>query len=184
MLIKATTKIDYATYREYYIFNFMQGRRSPWQPRLLIALPPLMAAAFLLLLLKDPADIVNLIGLILSVAFGLILALVILVMPRGYYRNVEKILSIPVHFTFSEDSFEVRTESLKQAEPAGMNYERLYKAYETPRFYYLYLSANRPLILGKGDFSAGTAEDLRQLLVRKIGRRFQMTRSVRKSLQR
>ena len=184
MLIKATTKIDYRTYREYYIFNFMQGRRSPWQPRLLIALPPLMAAAFLLLLLKDPTDIVNLIGLVLAVAFGLILAMVVLVMPRGYYRNVEKILSIPVHFSFSEESFAVRTESLSQAEPTSLKYDHLYKAYETQRFFYLYLSAARPLILGKNDFSTGTAADLRQLLAKKIGQRFQMTRPVRKSLAR
>jgi len=184
MTIEATTSIDYAAYRKYYIFNFFLGKRSPWQPRLLVALPPLMTAAFLLLFLKDPADIVNLIGLVLSVAFGLILAVVILVMPRGYYRNVEKILSVPVRFRFSADSFEVRTAAQSLAEPSSLKYERLYKVYETPQFFYLYLSATRPLILGKDDFSAGTADGLRQLLAAKIGRRFLMTGAVRRSLAR
>ncbi len=183
MPIEATTVIDYDAYRKYFLFNFLQGKKSPWQARLLLALPPLMAAAFLILYLMDPADMINLVGLFLALAFGVLLMMILFVTPRRYYRAVEKLITIPIHYWFSEDSFRAGSEGFVEDGEPGLAYNKLFRAYETPEYFYLYLQANQPMILGKNDFSQGTAEDLRKLLERKLGRRFQITKSARKLIK-
>jgi hypothetical protein len=186
MRLEATTRIDYGTYRQYFLFNFLQGKRSPWQARVLIALTPVTFLAFLVLYAKNPADIFNLIGMLIMLALGFILLYILLVMPRRYYRSVQKLLEAPTRYIFSDDQLEVvladagdQAVSVKGAgsgisERGGLatRYEMIVKAYETKRFFYIYIGPNQAHILGKNDFSAGTADDLRELLKAKLRGRF------------
>jgi hypothetical protein len=191
MQIEATTKINYASYRKYYLFNFLQGKRSPWQARLLLVLAPLLFAGFLYLYLKDPADIINLIGTFIMFFLGIVLFSIVFITPRSYYRSVKKQIEIPFHYRFGDEQMEAsQGESASHHVPgkdnkkgsaaednaptAATRYEMIYRAFETKGFFYIYINRKQIYIIGKSDFTLGSAEELREFLKTRLRVRFQI----------
>jgi hypothetical protein len=176
MQIEAITRIDYKSYRTYYLFNFLQGKRSPWQARILLALAPLLFAGFLYLYFKDPADIVNLIGACLMFFLGVVLYTIIFIAPRRYYASVRKQIEIPFHYRFSDEQMEVhQAETNRPGIPtSATRYEMIYKAFETKDFFYIYINRKQIYIIGKNDFTRSSADDLRELLKARLRKRFQI----------
>lgn len=181
MRIEAKTRITYPVYRTFFLFNFMQGKRSPWQARLTLILPPLMFTLFLILYLIDPADPVNLAAALVMLGLGITLGLILLLVPRRYFRSVEKLLSQPSSFVFDEQHFEVHSESpLLQGHTEGQ-YALIHKAYETADFFYVYITASQAHLIGKADLTAGSPAELRRLLQEQLGGRFVLTPQARKA---
>jgi hypothetical protein len=166
MNIEATTSIDYPTYRHFYLFNFMRGRRSPWQARIILVMAPFLFLFFLYLFAANPGDLVSLAGMLVTLMLLLVIAWVLFVVPRRYYQSVQKTMSVPVHYRFTAENVEA-----SQAEP--VRYAMISRAYETRGFFYLYISRRQIYIIGKNDFTSGNADDLRQLLKTRMGGRFQ-----------
>jgi hypothetical protein len=164
MKIEAVSRVDYAAYRRYYLFNFLQGKRSPWQARLLLILVPAALAAFLYFYLKNPDDLVNLIGALIMLFLGLVLLFILFVMPHRHYRSVRHELEKPCHYAFYENHME---------NGAVTPYTMILKAYETQDAFYLYIGPGQAHIIGKNDFRSGSAADLRQILQARLGSRFQ-----------
>ncbi|HBP37801.1 MAG TPA: hypothetical protein DD640_03510 [Clostridiales bacterium] len=183
MPIEATTRIDYEAYREYYLFNFLQGKRSVWQARILFIFTPLLALIFLVLFLLNPQDLVNLAGMAIMLVMGLLLALIILVIPKRYYRSVEQALMVPNHYVFADDQMTVQPESDPLDEPVVFRYETILKVHETAYYFFLSLSKGQSCIVGKNDFTSGTPAELRELLTERLGERFIITKSAEKAAQ-
>ena len=180
MPIEATTKINYDSYRQYYLFSFFQGTRSPWQARILMALAPLLFITFLVLYLLNPADFFNLAGMAIMMLLGLVLLLIIILVPKRYYKSVEKLITIPNRYVFSEDQLEITLMDPVQDGQTTARYATLNKVYETADAFYIYLTASQSCIVGRQDFTHGTAEDLHKLLASRLGQRFEVTKSARK----
>ncbi len=170
MRIEATTTINYAEYRKFFLFSFLQGKRSRWQAPLLLALTPILAIVFLVMYIQNPADVFNLIGFVLLFGMCLLLAGIILFLPRRYYLSIEDHLMTPNHYRFDDDGITVWTD--KDADiPAVYEYEKIEKAYETVDAFYINLGPGHICIIGRQKFILGSADDLRNLLSAKIGDR-------------
>jgi hypothetical protein len=165
MKLEATTRIDYRTYHKFYLFNFLLGKRSPWQARVLLFLTPVLFIVFLVLFLLRPTDLVNLAGMLIMFMLLVLLLSVIWVAPLRYYRSVQKKLDAPIDYMFTEEQVEA-----SQVKP--VQYDMISAAYETREFFYIYVSRRQIYIVGKKDFTTGSADDLSRLLKIKLGERF------------
>jgi hypothetical protein len=172
MKIEATTRISYESYRKYYLFNFFQGKRSPWQARLLLMVVPAMFAVFMILYILDTADAFNLIGALIMAAMGFVLLYILIIMPRRYYRSVQKQIEIPNRYAFTDGHMEIRWSDPRGSGSSETRYEMILKAIETNEFFYVFIGPGQVCLIGKQDFTAGTAEDLRELLQAKLRSRF------------
>lgn len=78
---------------------------------------------------------------------------------------------IPNHYRFMDDHVEVRTDR-----PGDMQnqypYDKIDQVHENKGYFYIGLGAGRICIIGCSDFTRGTADDLRKLLMDKLGERF------------
>lgn len=175
MRIEATTQIDYKAYRKFFLFSFMQGKRSRWQAPLLLGLTPLLAIAFLVMYIQEPNDVINLIGSILMLGMCLVLIGILLFMPRRYYLSIEEELMTPNHYRFLDDHFEVWTDKPDDI-PTEYFYEKIEKAHETAGFFYINLAPGQICIISRDSFTAGNADDLHELLERKIEERLVVSR--------
>lgn len=171
MIIEASTTIDYASYRKFFLFSFTQGKRPSWHAPVLIGLSPVLAIAFLVLYIKDTTDVINLVGFIMMLGITLVLAGILTIMPRRYYLSIEDQLMKPNYYRFLEDRIEVRTDEPGDL-PAEYPYEKIENAHELGDFFYINLGPGQICIIGYSDFTAGTAEDLHKLLAEKVGDRF------------
>jgi hypothetical protein len=177
MIIKAATPMTYPIYRQFYRFNLVQGKRTPWQGRLLLVLGPLLLAGFIYLYQNNPADPMNLIGTILLATFSLLLYAIVFFVPRLLFRAISQKPGQPDHFTFTDEGIEASAGPESPAGPAVVNatpYALLYRAFETRAFFYIYVSLNQVYIIGKSDITQGSAEDLRELLQARLRVRFQV----------
>lgn len=181
MLIEVSTRVTFPVYRSFYLFNFLQGKRSPWQARLTMVLPFLLLILMTVLFVLDPADLFNLIGIVVSLALIVLLALILTTMPRKYYKSVLPYLDGPTSFIFRDDGFEVESTSTRWHGHTDSTYDQLSKVYETDGFFYLYISKNQAHIVGKADMSPGTPAELSRLFAEKMGGRFIMAASARKA---
>jgi hypothetical protein len=175
MHIEAVTRIDYPAYRKFFLFSFLQGKRSRWQAPLMLALAPLLTIAFLVMYLNNPADVVNLVGVILMLGLSLALAAIIMFMPRRYYKSLEQQLMIPVHYSFESDQLVFYAGDDTDL-ATNYPYEKIEKAYETADSFYINLGPGRICIIGRQDFTAGSANDLHALLQGKLGDRLLMSK--------
>ena len=175
MQIEATTQIDYLAYRRFFLFSFMQGRRSRWQAPLLLGLTPALAIAFLIMYIREPADVINLIGSILMLGMCLVLIGIIAFLPRRYYLSIEDQLMTPNHYRFLDDHFEVWTDKSEDI-TTEYYYEKIEKANETNDYFYINLGPGQICIISRQSFTMGTAEDLHNLLLQKIDERLVVTR--------
>lgn len=180
MHLKTSTSVTFPVYRTFYLFNFLQGKRSPWQARITLALPPLLFFLMLILLALDPAEPFNLMGLAVSLALMVLLALILTIMPKKYYRSVFLYLDGPTNFVFAEDHFEVDSTSTKWQGHTDSPYETLFKVYETRGYFYLYITRSQAHIVSKANLTADSAIDLRRLFAARLGARFVVTRPAQK----
>jgi Mn2+/Fe2+ NRAMP family transporter len=172
MHLEATTRIDYDTYRKYYLFNFLQGKRSPWQARLLIIIAPLLFLVFLYLYWKNPTDIFNLVAVLIMLLLGVMLVLIVMLVPRRYFMSVERLIQMPNFYIFDDEQFTVSSQPLPNECATSTPYAKIYRIYETKNYFYIYLSRSQAFILGKYDFTQGSAAELSQWLADKLGGRF------------
>jgi hypothetical protein len=166
MKIEATTSIDYKTYHQFYLFNFMQGKRSPWQARIILVMAPFLFLVFMFMFAANPGDLISLAGMLVMLLLLLVIFWIIIIVPRRYYQSVQKTIEVPVHYRFTDENVEA-----SQAEP--VRYAMISRAYETRGFFYFYISRQQIYIIGKNDFTSGSAGDLSQFLKTKMGGRFQ-----------
>ena len=181
MRIEVSTLVTFPVYRSFYLFNFLQGKRSPWQARLTLIMPVLLFILMTVLYALDPVDPFNLIGIVVSLALIVLLTLILTIMPKRYYRSVLPYLDGPTSFVFRDDGFEVDSTSTRWHGHTDSAYDLLHKAYETDGFFYLYISKNQAHIVGKADMAPGTPADLSRLFAEKLGNCFMMTSAAKKS---
>lgn len=171
MIIEATSQIDYETYRRFFISSFLQSRRHVWRAPLLIALSPMLAIAFLVMYLFDNTDVISLVGFGMMLFMTLVIIAIITVMPRRYYLALKDRLMTPTHYRFLADRVEVRTD--RPGDPTvEVLYENISQAYENDSFFTINPGAGLICIIGRSDFNAGSADDLRSLLADRLGERF------------
>jgi len=179
MRIEATTQVTYSDYLSFFHFNFMQGKRSPLQAWITLFMPPVLFIIFAVLVIQNPKDLFNLVAALIMLFLMIVLGLILWLMPRRYYRSIKKYLDMPCSFVFDDDHFIADSNSpLWQGHTDGQ-YEMLHRVYETDRFFYVYINSNQAHLVGKADISVGSAAELRQLFLKKLGNRFIITRRAR-----
>lgn len=180
MFLEVSTRVTFPVYRSFYLFNFLQGKRSPWQARLTMILPVLLFVLMAILFALDPSDPFNLIGLVVALALIVLLVLILTIMPRQYYKSMLPYLDGPTTFVFRDDGFAVDSTSTRWHGHTDSSYEALVKVYETDGFFYLYMSKTQVHLVGKADMAPGAPAELSRLFASKLGARFIVATAARK----
>ncbi len=173
--IEATTQIDYETYRHFFLFSLLRGRKSPWQIIALMILAPIMTVVFLILTIANPGDVLNIIGFILLLVATLAIAALITLGPRFFYKMMEDQLMEPNTYRFSDEHLETFTPKTRDL-PFVYSYDKIAKAYRTANAFYIDLGGSQVCIIGETDIQSGTPEDLENLLKEKLGEKLIYTK--------
>lgn len=171
MIIEATTRIDFEAYRRFYLFSLMKSKKTAWQMPLLIGLPPALALAFLIFFFRDTTNLMNLVGFVLMLFSTVVMGAMVTLVPRRYYGVIEKQMMTPNHYQFYNDHLDLTVDQ-PGLEPLTYTYDKLVKVHQTEGYFYLDLGPGSICIIGNNHFTAGTPEDLRELMADKLGDRF------------
>lgn len=98
-----------------------------------------------------------------------LLALYILVLPLFGYSKIKNTV---FEFSFGPESADIRTQRPGANAQAQYQYAQFSKAYERKDAFYLYINKRQALIVNKSGFVQGGAEELREILKSKLGRKF------------
>ena len=165
--IEATTQIDYETYRHFFLFSLLRGRKSPWQIIALMVLAPIMTVVFLILTIANPGDVLNIIGFVLLLLATLVIAALMTLGPRLFYKMMEEQLMEPNTYRFSDEHLETFTAKTRDL-PFVYSYDKIVKAYRTANAFYVDLGGSQVCIISEKDIQKGTPAELEDLLKDKL----------------
>ncbi len=93
-------------------------------------------------------------------------------LPELRYKRMGKLAGIRNEYVFTDTHMDVTSSGEGYTGAATAQYELLRRVYETDACLYLYVDGNRCYIVDKSTLQGGTAEELRALLVRFVGRKY------------
>jgi hypothetical protein len=95
------------------------------------------------------------------------------------FSRIKKNIAKSPNFHKTEDFYEFDDEKLhliirrgKSEEDYNYAYEKLYRAYETKTYFYIYLNGSSALIIPKNNFDMGTSAELHKLFSLKLQKKF------------
>jgi hypothetical protein len=138
---------------------------------------PLFMAVFGGWFLYSFFDERDFIYLAMAVVFGLgFPGLCFLMMKFMTWLNIRSSAMISeenrISFKFSADRIEYRTEMPGMSSTTVMDWKLLHKAFETKRYYFLYLSNLQSFILPKAAMTAGSVPDFTRMLQDRLGKKY------------
>ena len=121
----------------------------------------LIFCAVLFLLLQSV--VMGIIMLVCGVAFPLVMLFSGILGGKRYVRNYPDYLEITSRYLFTPERIEVTVDKPKPVK-VPVHYEELQAVYETRKTFYLYINAERCMILPKDCLTSGTAEQRAAML--------------------
>lgn len=114
-------------------------------------------------------------ALVPTLIYLLIIFLLFYIAPMAEYK---KLKHNAFEYSFYADEFEAKANDLLIKSSSQSQYTIIKKAYERKDAFYLYISKREAHIVSKGGFTSGTADDLRQILKDKLGKKFKCKKRV------
>ncbi len=93
-------------------------------------------------------------------------------LPAIQYRNAGKIAGAKNEFVFTEKRMEVSSTAGDYVGSAEMEYDTLYRIYETGTYFFLYLQKGQYYVVNKATVRGGSVEELRSTLIGAVGGRY------------
>ena len=96
-----------------------------------------------------------------------------IVNPKITYKNFRKKYgNAPIIYTLNQKSMGISIENFDGFFEIRKNYRDIFKITENEKYFFIYVKRNQAYILKKSGISQGTAEDIRNILVREMGNKF------------
>lgn len=108
----------------------------------------------------------------LLIFLTLLMSILIYYLPKKYYKTAEKMLEGINRYKFYEDYFEVSKDTDKAKGSSQIRYNALYKIYEVPDYFYIFISRNQAYMVDKKGFSFPELDTVREIFRNKLGRKF------------
>lgn len=166
MEIKASSKYDYITVTMLQRFHFRM--RFKLLNILIFVVTVFMVFSFTLMAVYSyiPFNV-----MVTGAAFTLMLAAMMFTyfcMPKIQYKNDKINKDAENTFLFKQE-IEIISKNNYQTTMSTQNYNAIWRIYENKNYIYMFLDPNKAEIVDKSTIEGGTAEDLRMLLISKIG---------------
>ena len=117
----------------------------------------------------------------MSVGYGVdvVVALVLLIdtfvyfaMPKIQYNSMSKMKDVENNYVFYDDEFTAASVSEHLNAKDTLKYSIMVKAYETEKYFFIYISKRQLFTVDKSTLEGGTAEDLRKKLSSVLGKKY------------
>ena len=117
---------------------------------------------------------------VFAVVFPFFVPFLIFIIPIIAAKGRKNLIGGVNTYEFSDNEIIIDTNINEAMSQSKMNYNSLLWVYETKEYFYLYISQNAALILGKSDISVGRVEDLRNLFIKHISVKKYFVRGMKK----
>lgn len=166
--IRVESDYDYGQYRDFFIFNFFRGKYYQLNMLLDLAGVPVLYGLIKMSLFFRTATLTFGLFDVLYLAFYLLLLLYVLLGPRFNYHQSGEADDAAITVDFGDDAFSVCYDDSLPGEENSHRYEELYRVYELPEMFYLYVSPSHAYLLRKACLRQGEAEVLRELFAERV----------------
>lgn len=177
MEIKASSKYDWKTLNKFCYFTVFTRYKINTIYYTLLILHMLLT---LLPVLPDIIDCSRAYGfsfdmiddaVIFYGTFAICWLLFILFLPKIKYGNRKSKQNAENEYVFMDEKIQFVQDATDVNKSASIKYNAVYRVYETKEFFYMFLYINKreTYIIDKSTVTGGTVEDLRMLLISKIG---------------
>ena len=93
-------------------------------------------------------------------------------LPDIQYKNAGKMADARNEFVFTETRMKASSTADEYSGSAEMEYDALYKIYETGEYFFLFLNKRQCYVVNKATVRDGTVEELRSVLTEAVGNRY------------
>ena len=170
MEIRAKCKYDYETCKAVaYVAGYKKSN-----PKKVIAL---RIAVYLVLVLLNVAvaytgEVKSGYGLMLVCAMLVLLELFMyFVLPRIQYNSMSKMKDVGNDYVFHDEEFTATTVSEHFSGQDVMKYSLIIKAFETDKFFFIYINKRQMFVVDKATIEGGTAKEISSKLASVLGKK-------------
>lgn len=165
--IKASSKYDWETIKKFNRFhNFTKNKSANIA---LVIMDIFCAFLFVLTFIWAELDFELIMIYLLLVFVNLVLVFAMFVLPKIQYKQNKQLHGVVNNIAFQENELLMEQCGENASGMGNFNYQALWRIYETKDSIYLYLNPRQAHIVNKSTVTGGTVEDLRMLLISKIG---------------
>lgn len=167
MEIKATSKYDWETIKEFYKFS-MWGRQKALNVFVVVCCV-FIGAVLLLQIVTDTFTVESIPSLAMFILLIVLLAFIYFAIPRIQYKKNKILHGIENTITFKENCFEMNQNGDNAASVGTINYNAIHKIYETKKYIYIYITPQQAHLINKDTVEGATATELRAFLFKAVG---------------
>lgn len=167
MEIKASSKYDWETVREFNLFHQVKCRL--W---LYVVFIVLVIFNVLCLALLTACDLLTtpLIALEFVVFYSCFMVLLkVFIIPKIRFNKNKIFHNVENTFVFEEYAMRADQYGENASSSSSVRYAVIWRIYETDRFFYIYVSSRQAYVVDKSTVTGNTAEGLRMFLVKAVG---------------
>lgn len=172
MELKASSVYDYKAMKAL-VYIGLYKKRNPNRSYWFITIVAIALIAIFILfrdLLLDSKFEITLVALLAF--FALMNSFFHFFLPVISFRAMKKMAGIKVNFLFTDDSMSVHSESDLFEANSTIKYEVLLKAMETKARLFLFQTKSQAYVIDKSTIEAGSAEDLKNVLMPILGKKY------------
>lgn len=171
MEIKAKCKYDYETCKA--VSRIDAYRKS--NPKKVVVFRAVLCVALLLLnfAVVKFCEMPTGYGVTVAVVIVLVIDMfVYFAMPKIQYNSMSKMKDVENNYVFYDDEFTAVSVSEHLNAKDALKYSIMIKAYETEKYFFIYISKRQLFTVDKSTLEGGTAEDLRDKLFSVLGKKY------------
>lgn len=168
MEIKASSKYDWKTIKTFYAFSFDKKNKLP--TIFYIVLFVVLVATYGLQFAQGTFTSDLLPSLVIFSFLYIMVIYIRFVLPKVRYNKNKILHGVVNNLTFSETQFEISQSGDNATGVSSINYDAIYKIYETKEYIYIYITPQQAHFVDKSTIIGGTADDLRLLLTNAVGK--------------
>ncbi|OGO92084.1 MAG: hypothetical protein A2Y17_08190 [Clostridiales bacterium GWF2_38_85] len=159
MEINATTIYNHEVYREFFRFNIFKGKKLLLDTILSLGIIISLVVFFMTKQFYP---------LVVFVVISFIINVFYFAMPKLTFKSAVRFMGIKNVFVFGNDEFKISTFGMKKNGTSIIKYSNLFKVYETPTFFFIYITKGQGFALMKKDVTDGKPEQITKAIKKYI----------------
>ncbi len=167
MEIKASSKYDWETVKKFNRFHIFN--RARFFNVLIVLMELYMIFIFVFSAISQTFTTGLLPSFCLFLLWNALIIFVYFGLPKIRYNKNRVVKNSENHFVFTENDVTETSDNGMHNGTSVVKYDAMWRVYETKGYIYLYINSNQSYIVDKSTVEGGTTEDLRMLLISKIG---------------
>lgn len=171
-ILENETIINYETYKKFYLFALFKGRYYKMGPKLFYIISAIGIFVSLITGFVFGFDSVIKIFLILFIILIAVMSLLIFYLPKKYYKSAEKIYQGINRYKFFDDYFQAEMDNGSAKGTSNIKYDALYKVYEIPEYFYIFISRSQAYMVDKSGFNIIELDSLTAIFKNVLGKKY------------